>query len=169
MTGSKTLLTVDGRTLLVDAGLFQGEKTWRLRNWEPFPVPPRTVDAVVLMSESCILGPQSHSHVRCREWTADLVLFRRGDELMCRTQSPVEIDGQTCVGQAAVAAIRGGWGIGCLNASAIPADTAPIPPEPVSAMTGSASSNSVTPPVENVFGAVWFALTSTTPGSSGCP
>ncbi|GGK68398.1 MBL fold metallo-hydrolase RNA specificity domain-containing protein [Ornithinimicrobium pekingense] len=48
VTGSKTLLTVDGRTLLVDAGLFQGEKTWRLRNWEPFPVSPRTVDAVVL-------------------------------------------------------------------------------------------------------------------------
>ena len=31
-----------------------------------------------------------------------MVLFRRGDELMCRTQTAVEIDGQTCVGQAAV-------------------------------------------------------------------
>jgi hypothetical protein len=62
------------------------------------------VDGIVLMSESCILGPQSHSHIRCRGWESDLVLFRRGDELMCRTQSPVEIDGQTCVGQAAVAA-----------------------------------------------------------------
>ena len=62
------------------------------------------VDGIVLMSESCILGPQSHSHIRCRGWEGDLVLFRRGDELMCRTQSPVEIDGQTCVGQAAVAA-----------------------------------------------------------------
>ena len=60
------------------------------------------VDGIVLMSESCILGPQSHSHIRCRDWTADLVLFRRGDELMCRTQKPVEIEGQTCVGQAAV-------------------------------------------------------------------
>jgi hypothetical protein len=54
------------------------------------------------MSESCILGPQPHSHVRCRAWTGDLVLFRRGEDLMCRTQSPVEIDGQTCIGQAAV-------------------------------------------------------------------
>ena len=62
------------------------------------------VDGIVLMSESCILGPQSHSHVRCRGWSGDLVLFRRGDELMCRTQAPVEIDGQTCVGQAAIAA-----------------------------------------------------------------
>jgi tetratricopeptide (TPR) repeat protein len=60
------------------------------------------VDGIILMSESCILGPQSHSHVRCRQWSSDLVLFRRGDELMCRTHSPLEIDGQTCVGQAAV-------------------------------------------------------------------
>jgi hypothetical protein len=61
------------------------------------------VNGIVLMSESCILGPQSHSHVRCRGWESDLVLFRRGDELMCRTQAPIEVDGQTCVGQAALA------------------------------------------------------------------
>jgi hypothetical protein len=60
------------------------------------------VDGIVLMSESCILGPQSHSHVLCRDWTADLVLFRRGEELLCRTQTPLEIDGQVCVGQAAL-------------------------------------------------------------------
>ena len=40
--------------------------------------------------------------MRCRDWTSDLVLFRRGDDLMCRTHSPLEVDGQTCVGQAAV-------------------------------------------------------------------
>ena len=60
------------------------------------------VDGIVLMSESCILGPQSHSHIRCRDWTGDLVLFRRNDELMCRTQKQIEIEGQTCTGQAAV-------------------------------------------------------------------
>jgi tetratricopeptide (TPR) repeat protein len=58
------------------------------------------VDGIVLMSESCILGPQPHSHVRCRDWASDLVLFRRGAELMCRTHTPIEVDGQTCVGQA---------------------------------------------------------------------
>jgi hypothetical protein len=62
------------------------------------------VDGIVLMSESCILGHQPHSHVRCRDWTGDLVLFRRGEDLLCRTQIPVEIDGQTCIGQAAVTA-----------------------------------------------------------------
>jgi hypothetical protein len=61
------------------------------------------VDGIVLMSESCVLGPHPHSHVRCRDWTNDVVLFRRGAELMCRTQVPVEVDGQTCVGQALIA------------------------------------------------------------------
>jgi len=54
----------------------------------------------VLMSESCILGPEPHAHVRCRSWSGDLVLFRRGEEIMCRTQAAVEIDGETCTTQA---------------------------------------------------------------------
>jgi hypothetical protein len=61
------------------------------------------VDGIVLMSESCILGPATHSHIQCLDWTSDLVLFRRGQELMCRTQSPIEIDGQTCLGQTTLA------------------------------------------------------------------
>lgn len=52
------------------------------------------VDAIVLMSDSCILGPQSHSHVRCRDWTEDLVLFRRGTGLGFRTTAAVEVDGK---------------------------------------------------------------------------
>jgi hypothetical protein len=60
------------------------------------------VDGIVLMSESCILGPAPHSHVRCRDWEHDLVLFRRGEELLCRTHAPVEVDGQTCLGHAAI-------------------------------------------------------------------
>jgi metallo-beta-lactamase family protein len=33
---------------LVDCGLFQGFKQLRLRNWEPLPVAPKSIDAVVL-------------------------------------------------------------------------------------------------------------------------
>jgi hypothetical protein len=36
------------------------------------------------MSESCVLGPQSHSHIVCRKWPAELVLVRRGDRLFGR-------------------------------------------------------------------------------------
>src|SRR5712671_3450299 len=48
VTGSKHLLEFDGRRVLVDCGLFQGLKELRLRNWEPLPVDPATIDAVIL-------------------------------------------------------------------------------------------------------------------------
>jgi len=48
VTGSKFLVEHDDRRLLVDCGLFQGFKTLRLRNWAPFPVDPRLIDAVIL-------------------------------------------------------------------------------------------------------------------------
>src|SRR6185437_5337089 len=47
-TGSKYLLEANGRRLLVDCGLFQGFKQLRLRNCEPLPVDPASLDAVVL-------------------------------------------------------------------------------------------------------------------------
>lgn len=48
VTGSKYLLTVGERRVLVDSGMFQGEKKWRLMNWEPFPVDPATISDIVL-------------------------------------------------------------------------------------------------------------------------
>src|SRR5882672_4812828 len=48
VTGSKHLLEVDGRRILVDCGLFQGLKELRERNREPLPIAPASIDAVVL-------------------------------------------------------------------------------------------------------------------------
>lgn len=48
VTGSKYLLTIGARRIVVDAGMFQGEKQWREQNWADFPVDPSTLDAVVL-------------------------------------------------------------------------------------------------------------------------
>jgi metallo-beta-lactamase family protein len=48
VTGSKVLLEHGERRVLVDCGLFQGLKQLRLRNRDPFPLPARSVDAVVL-------------------------------------------------------------------------------------------------------------------------
>jgi metallo-beta-lactamase family protein len=48
VTGSKYLVTAGDRRILVDCGLFQGLKQLRLRNWEPLPVDPGSVDAVIL-------------------------------------------------------------------------------------------------------------------------
>lgn len=48
VTGSRFLLEQDGTRLLVDCGLFQGLRELRRRNWEPPPVDPADLDAVVL-------------------------------------------------------------------------------------------------------------------------
>jgi metallo-beta-lactamase family protein len=53
VTGSRFLVSTPRAQVLVDCGLFQGEKALRLRNWEPFPVHPESLHAVVL----------SHAHV----------------------------------------------------------------------------------------------------------
>lgn len=48
VTGSKYLVEAGSKRILVDCGLFQGYKPLRLRNWTPFPVDPKSIDAVVL-------------------------------------------------------------------------------------------------------------------------
>ena len=47
VTGSRFLVEVNGRRILVDCGLYQ-ERQLRARNWDPFPVPPKDIDAVLL-------------------------------------------------------------------------------------------------------------------------
>jgi metallo-beta-lactamase family protein len=53
VTGSKFLLRSDTTSVLVDAGLFQGLKALRRRNWATLGVPATSLDAVVL----------SHAHL----------------------------------------------------------------------------------------------------------
>lgn len=48
VTGSKYLLRSQGKNILIDCGLFQGLKTLRQKNWEPFPIPPSEIDAILL-------------------------------------------------------------------------------------------------------------------------
>jgi len=47
VTGSRYRLEVNNTRLLVDCGLYQ-EREYRSRNWDPFPTPPHTIDAVLL-------------------------------------------------------------------------------------------------------------------------
>jgi metallo-beta-lactamase family protein len=48
VTGSKYLLDLGDRRILIDCGLFQGLKELRNRNWGAFPTDPARIDAVVL-------------------------------------------------------------------------------------------------------------------------
>lgn len=48
VTGSKFLVEAGGYRVLVDCGLFQGIKDLRLKNWAPFPVDPKSIQAVII-------------------------------------------------------------------------------------------------------------------------
>jgi len=47
ITGSSYLLQANGRKILIDCGLYQ-EREFRYRNFNPFPVDPESIDAVLL-------------------------------------------------------------------------------------------------------------------------
>jgi metallo-beta-lactamase family protein len=53
VTGSRFLVDHSGGSVLVDCGLFQGLKELRLRNWNPLPVDPVSIDTVLI----------SHAHL----------------------------------------------------------------------------------------------------------
>jgi metallo-beta-lactamase family protein len=48
VTGSRHLLTVGRKKILIDCGMFQGDRDLRQRNWEAFPIPPHEIDAVII-------------------------------------------------------------------------------------------------------------------------
>jgi metallo-beta-lactamase family protein len=80
VTGSKYLLEVGSRRVLVDCGLFQGLKDVRERNWRPLPVDPQSIDAIVLTHahlDHCGYLPRVVAHgysgrVFCTPGTQDL-------------------------------------------------------------------------------------------------
>jgi metallo-beta-lactamase family protein len=69
VTGSKHLINTGDQTgrlgiqVLVDCGLFQGQKEWRERNWQDLPIPAREIDAVIL----------THAHLDHSGWIPRLV------------------------------------------------------------------------------------------------
>ncbi|NBP17312.1 MAG: MBL fold metallo-hydrolase [Actinobacteria bacterium] len=48
VTGSKALLQAHGRSVLIDCGLFQGEKTSRQMNWAAIPEALTRIDAILI-------------------------------------------------------------------------------------------------------------------------
>ncbi len=70
VTGSKHLINTSddesgkhGFQVLIDCGLFQGQKEWRERNWTDLPIPDKEIDAVIL----------THAHLDHSGWIPRLV------------------------------------------------------------------------------------------------
>jgi hypothetical protein len=62
-----------------------------------------SADAVLLMADSCVLGPNRHCHVQCRSWQEDVILYRQGEQMFCRSQRPMAVDGDRVNGSQQIA------------------------------------------------------------------
>ena len=80
VTGSRFLVEVADRRILIDCGLFQGLKVLRLRNRAPFPVDPASIDDVILTHAHldhsgylpALVRDGFRGRVHCSRPTADL-------------------------------------------------------------------------------------------------
>jgi len=63
---------------------------------------PLAVDAVILMAETCIIGPSSQAHIAAPGVDGPVVLYRQGSGLACRAPGAFEVDGRTCAARAPI-------------------------------------------------------------------
>ncbi len=63
VTGSKHLINTGDLQVLIDCGLFQGQREWRERNWQSPPIPATEIDAVIL----------THAHLDHSGWIPRLI------------------------------------------------------------------------------------------------
>lgn len=94
VTGSRFLIRSDKSTILIDAGMFQGLKELRLKNWDPFPINPAEIDAIVLTHahlDHCgyipaLVAEGFTGAIFATEWTAKLA------EVVMRDSAKIQME-----------------------------------------------------------------------------
>jgi hypothetical protein len=102
---------IDGPFVLSDNQLIQLGEGVRIRFTKPHALSATarlvieshhktqpTADAVLLVADSVVLGPNRHCHVQCRTWERDVVIYRQNDRLFCRADRPLMFDGVSSSG-----------------------------------------------------------------------
>jgi hypothetical protein len=69
-----------------------------IHRWQP------NVDAVLLLSDCCIMGPRVGSHIPCNEWKSEALLVPKNGGWQMRTGEEVLVNDQKLRGQFAVSA-----------------------------------------------------------------
>ena len=103
---------VDRAQVLHDGDLFQIGNRVKLKFNKPSPLSATarlelvslnrfkpSVDGVLLLDDSCILGPNPGSHVLCAGWKSELLLFRHAGGWFFRSLEEVDVEGEPQVGQ----------------------------------------------------------------------
>jgi hypothetical protein len=63
---------------------------------------PLAVDGVILMAETCIIGPGRQAHIPAPNTRSNIVVYRQGTGLWCRAPGEFEVDGRPGRGRAAL-------------------------------------------------------------------
>ncbi len=61
---------------------------------------PLAVDGVLLMAETCLIGPSPQAHIQAPDLETTVVLFRQSGSLWCRVPGTFEVDGRVCTSRA---------------------------------------------------------------------
>ncbi len=61
---------------------------------------PLAVDGVLLMAETCIIGPSPQAHIPAASLAEPVVLYRQETSLWCRAAGGFEVDGRPCAARA---------------------------------------------------------------------
>jgi len=51
-------------------------------------------DAVILLADSCVIGPSTGAHIRCPQWPVDVVLTADKGSWQVRAPQPISLDGR---------------------------------------------------------------------------
>ena len=94
------------RTALSDGAIIELGRSVRLRFRQPSALslsarldfmsdhrPTQSVDGVVLLADTCLLGAGDENHIVCHDWLGQVLLVRQGLELWCRSRQALTIDG----------------------------------------------------------------------------
>ncbi|EDL60582.1 FHA domain-containing protein [Gimesia maris] len=57
--------------------------------------PQQRLDGVVLMAETCLLGANSENHVVCPHWPGTVILYRQGNQVLCRSRLAIDVNGMS--------------------------------------------------------------------------
>jgi hypothetical protein len=97
---------IDGPYVLADNQIIQLGDSVRIRFAKPHALSATarltleshhktqpSADAVLLVADSVVMGPNRHCHVLCRDWEHDVVVYRQSEQLFCRADRPLVLDG----------------------------------------------------------------------------
>ncbi len=56
--------------------------------------PAQTVDGIILMTDSVLLGPRKDHHIYCPDWPELVVIYRQDGQMRCRSKAALTVNGE---------------------------------------------------------------------------